>query len=68
MDFNNVDNYYEEKKIVPYDLLPHLRQGKIHVENWHTLMWDDEETIQKRRSVDKRGAKSDEAYIRDVFR
>ena len=67
LDFNNFDNYYEEKKIVPYDLLSRLRQGKIHIENWHTLMWDSEETIQKRKSVDKRGVKSDEAYIRDVL-
>ncbi|MDE0091860.1 MAG: DEAD/DEAH box helicase family protein [Oligoflexia bacterium] len=67
LDFNNSNNYYEEKKIVPYDLLPRLRQGKVHIENWHTLMWDSEETIQKRKSVDKRGSKSDEAYIRDVL-
>lgn len=67
LDFNNSDNYYEGKKIVPYDLLPDLRQGKIHIENWHALMWDTEETIQKRKSVDKRGVKSHEAYIRDVL-
>ena len=67
LNFNNSDNYYEEKKIVPYDLLSHLRQGKVCIENWHTLMWDSEEAIQKRKSVDKRGAKSDEAYIRDVL-
>ena len=67
LDFNNSGNYYEEKKIVPYDLLSRLRQGKVHIENWHTLMWDSEETIQKRKSVDKRGSKSNEAYIRDVL-
>ena len=67
LKFNNEDNYYEKKKIVPYDLLPHLRQGKIHIENWHALMWDSEVAIQKKRSIDKRGAKSDEAYIRDVL-
>ena len=67
LDFNNSGNYYEEKKIVPYDLLPKLRQGKIHIENWHNLMWDSEEKIQKRKSVDKRGCKSDTAYIRDVL-
>lgn len=67
LDFNKSNNYYEEKKIVPYDLLSNLRQGKVRIENWQTLMWDSEETIQKRRSVDKRGTLSDTAYIRDVL-
>ena len=67
LDFKSADNYYEEKKIVPYDLLPFLRQGKILIENWHTLMWETEEALQKRKSVDKRGVKSDRAYIKDVF-
>ena len=67
LDFNKSNNYYEEKKIVPHDLLYNLRQGKICIENWHILMWDNEEVIQKRKSVDKRGVKSDEAYIRDVL-
>jgi len=68
LKFEESNNYYEEKKIVPYDLLSNLRQGKVLIENWHTLMWDTEETIQKRKSVDKRGVKSDEAYIRDVLK
>ena len=67
LDFNRPENYYEEKKIIPYDLLSNLRQGKILIENWQTLMWDSEESIQKRKSVDKRGAKSDEAYIKDIL-
>ena len=37
------------------------------VRNWHALNWESEEKIAKRRSVDKRGAKSDEAYVRDVL-
>lgn len=65
--FNQVNNYYEQNKIVPYDMLPKLRQGKILIENWHTLMWESEEQIAKRKSVDKRGAKSDTAYVRDVL-
>ena len=28
VDFNNPDNYYEQNKIVPHELLPNLRQGK----------------------------------------
>ena len=67
LDFNTTDNYYEQNKIVPHDLLPKLRQGKILIENWHTLMWESEEQIAKRKSVDKRGAKSDEAFVRDVL-
>ena len=56
------DNYYEAFDIVPSALLDKLRQGKVLVRNWHALAWDSEEKIRKRRSVDKRGAKSDEAY------
>ena len=67
LNFNTSNNYYEEKKIVPYDLLENLRQGKVHIKNWNALMWVSEEKIKKRKSVDKRGAKSDEAYIRDVL-
>ena len=44
-----------------------LRQGKVIVRNWHALNWESEEKIAKKRSVDKRGAKSDEAYVRDVL-
>ena len=67
LDFNKPGNYYEEKKIVPYDLLPFLRQGKILIENWHALMWESAETVQKRKSVDKRGAKSDAAWLRSAL-
>lgn len=61
------DNYYEAFNIVPSALLDKLRQGKVLVRNWHALAWDSEEQIKKRRSVDKRGAKSDEAYTREVL-
>ncbi|OQC40870.1 MAG: Type III restriction enzyme, res subunit [Acidobacteria bacterium ADurb.Bin051] len=61
------DNYYEAFDIVPSALLDNLRQGKVLVRNWHALAWDSEEQIKKRRSVDKRGVKSDEAYTRDVL-
>lgn len=60
-------NYYEEFDIVPSALLDKLRQGKVLIRNWHALAWDSEEQITKRRSVDKRGAKSDEAYTREVL-
>jgi type III restriction enzyme len=61
------DNYYEAFNIVPSALLDKLRQGKVLVRNWHALSWEGEEQIKKRRSVDKRGAKSDEAYTREVL-
>ena len=61
------DNYYEQNKIVPYDLLPKLRQGRVLIKNWHALMWESDEQIAKRKSVDKRGAKSDKAWLREVL-
>jgi type III restriction enzyme len=61
------DNYYEAFDIVPSALLDKLRQGKVLIRNWHALAWDSEEQIKKRRSVDKRGVKSDEAYTREVL-
>ncbi|OGA52051.1 MAG: type III restriction endonuclease subunit R [Betaproteobacteria bacterium RIFCSPLOWO2_12_FULL_63_13] len=60
-------NYYEAFNVVPSALLDNLRQGKVLIRNWHALAWDSEEQIRKRKSVDKRGAKSDEAYTREVL-
>lgn len=61
------DNYYAQFNIVPPGLWERLRQGKVIIENWQALAWEDEETIKKRKSVDKRGAKSDEAYVRGIL-
>jgi len=61
------ENYYEEFNIVPSGLMETLRQGKVKIINWHSLAWDTEERLAKRKSVDKRGAKSDEAYVREVL-
>ena len=63
-------NYYAEFQIVPPGLEDKLRQGqtcRVMVRNWHMLDWDSDEQIAKRRSVDKRGALSDEAYVREVL-
>jgi type III restriction enzyme len=60
-------NYYDEFDIVPPGLIEQLRQGKVLVRNWHVLNWETDEKLNKRRSVDKRGAKSDEAYVREVL-
>ena len=64
---SHTENYYEAFRIVPSSLLDKLRQGKIVIRNWHALNWETEERIAGKRSVDKRGAKSDEAYVREVL-
>ncbi|MCC7510005.1 MAG: DEAD/DEAH box helicase family protein, partial [Planctomycetes bacterium] len=60
-------NYYDEFNVVPQALRDKLRQGSVLIENWHTLNWESEEQIAKRRTVDKRGAKSDRAYVAGVL-
>lgn len=60
-------NYYEAFDIVPSAMMDKLRQGKVLVRNWHALAWESEEQLKRRKSVDKRGAKSDEAYAREVL-
>jgi type III restriction enzyme len=63
-------NYYSEFQIVPSGLEDKLRQGqtcRVVIHNRHKLDWETDEQVKKKRSVDKRGAKSDEAYVRDVL-
>lgn len=60
-------NYYDEFNIIPVGLIENLRQGAVIVNNWHMLNWDTEEKLKKKKSVDKRGMKSDEAYVREVL-
>ena len=60
-------NFYEAFRIIPPSLLQTLRQGRVIVRNWHALNWESDEKIARKRSVDKRGAKSDEAYVREVL-
>lgn len=64
---SEIGNYYDEFNIVPPDTIETLRQGKFRIINWHVLNWETEEQIKKKRSVDKRGIKSDEAYVREVL-
>ena len=64
---SHTENYYEAFRIVPSSLLDKLRQGKVVVRNWHALNWETAEKIAGKRGVDKRGAKSDEAYVREVL-
>ena len=67
LESSNPENYYEDFRIVPSSLFDKLRQGKVVIRNWHVLNWETDEKIAKKRSVDKRGAKSDEAYAREVL-
>lgn len=60
-------NYFDEFRVVPDDLLPRLRQGRVRITNWHSLQWDTEADLARKRSVDKRGVKSDEAYVQGVL-
>jgi len=64
---SNEKNFYAEFSLIPQGLHDQLRQGKIKIVNWHKLDWESEERIAKRKSVDKRGALSDEAYVREVL-
>ena len=52
---------------MPVGLAEKLRQGKVRIVNWQAMAWDGEEAIRKKKSVDKRGTKSDEAYAREVL-
>jgi len=61
-------NYYDEFNIIPPGLVEKLRQGKVLIHNWHTLNWETEKQLAKKKSVDKRGAKSDEAYVHEVLK
>ena len=61
------ENYYAAFNVVPSSLWDRLRQGRVLVRNWHALNWESEDQVARKRSVDKRGAKSDAAYVRDVL-
>lgn len=60
-------NYYDEFDVVPAGLHDKLRQGKVLIQNWHKLDWETGEQIAKKKRVDKRGPKSDEAYVRGIL-
>jgi type III restriction enzyme len=62
------DNYFDLFKVVPDSLMQALRShGRIRIINWHRFAWDSEVKLAKKKGVDKRGAKSDEAWLRDVL-
>ena len=60
-------NYYVQFGIVPPGMMEQLRQGRIKITNWQALAWESAEALAKKKSVDKRGPLSDEAYAREVL-
>jgi len=64
---SEIENYYDEFNVVPIGLKEKLRQAKILIRNWHALQWESEEKIAKKKNVDKRGVKSNEAYVNEVL-
>ena len=48
-------NYYDEFDVMLVSLREKLAQARVLIRNWHALQWDSEETIKKKKSVDKRG-------------
>ena len=60
-------NYYVQFGIVPSGRMEQVRQGRIKITNWQALAWESAEAIAKKKSVDKRGPLSDEAYAREVL-
>ncbi len=61
------NNYYLEFDLIPPGMFDKLRGGRIKIINWHLLEWETEDQIKHKKSVDKRGLKSDEAYAREVL-
>jgi len=61
------ENYFEAFDLVPVDMFDRLRRGFVKVVNRHALSWETEKQLTKKKSVDKRGPLSDEAYTREVL-
>jgi len=57
------DSVYIQFRIVPDSLVDKLRQGRVVVHNWHTLMPLEE----SKRSVVKKGKESNEAFTRRIL-
>lgn len=62
------ENYYDLFHVVPDSLMSLMRShAKVRVINWHALQWETEAKLAKKKGVDKRGSRSDEAWLRDVL-
>ena len=60
-------NYYLEFDLIPSGMYDKLRGGRVKIINWHLLEWETEDQVKRKKSVDKRGVKSDEAYAREAL-
>ena len=60
-------NYYLEFDLIPSGMYDKLRGGRVKIINWHLLEWETEDQVKRKKSVDKRGVKSDESYTREVL-
>ncbi len=60
-------NYYLEFDLVPPGMYDKLRGGRVKIINWHLLEWETKDQVERKKSVDKRGVKSDEAYAREAL-
>ena len=67
LKMGGIDNEYVNFEMVPSGMMDMLYQGKVHVINWQAMEWETQEDLDKKKSVDKRGPKSDEAYVRGVL-
>ncbi|NMM97588.1 type III restriction-modification system, res subunit [Bifidobacterium sp. DSM 109959] len=67
LELGGEGNYYMKFNVVPIPMRHLLRQGKVIVRNWQSMTWETEEQIAKKKTVDKRGALSDAAYVRSVI-
>ena len=61
------NNYYQEFDLIPPGMYDKLRLGRVKIINWHLLEWETEDQVRRKKSVDKRGVKSDEAYAREAL-
>ncbi|EQD65885.1 type III restriction-modification system, res subunit, partial [mine drainage metagenome] len=61
------NNYYISFDLIPPGMFDKLRSGRVKIVNWHMLEWETEDQIKRKKSVDKRGVKSEEAYTREVL-
>ena len=60
-------NYYERFDVVPPEMNTRMNQARVIIQNWQALEFDSADDIAKRKSVDKRGVLSDEAYTRKIL-
>jgi len=67
LDPNEKGNYYEDFKIVPSTMRNKIRQAKVLINNWHSMLWETKEKLQAKRSVDRRGPLSDAAYLKHLL-